>query len=95
MRWVSEATATFLDAACEDLQRQLGSIAIVEAMRTDAAPDGATTLVAVVRIGATTVEMIGTGDGLVAAYGDLHRHVAQPLLEGAFRNYLSSRGARV
>ena len=65
-----------------------------ECIRTSAAPDGATILVAVVRIGATTVEMIGAGDGLVAAYGDLHRHLAQPLLEGAFRDYLSSRGAR-
>jgi hypothetical protein len=41
---ISEATATFLHVAGEDLQRQLGAAGIVEAMRTDPAPDGATTL---------------------------------------------------
>jgi hypothetical protein len=91
--WVSEATATFLAAAGEDLQRQLGSTGFVEAMRTDAGSDGAITLVAMVRLGASTIRLSGTGEGLVAAYGDLHRHMPQALLEGAFRNYMASRGA--
>ena len=88
---ISEATATFLEAAGEDLQRQLGAAGIVEAMRTDPAPDGATILVAVVRIGTTAVELIGSGDSLVSAYGDLHQRVAEPVLAAAFRNYLVTR----
>ena len=60
---ISEATATFLEAAGDDLQSQLGTSGTVVGMDADSAPDGSTTLVAAVRIGASTVEMIGTGDG--------------------------------
>jgi hypothetical protein len=88
---ISEATATFLEVAGEDLQRQLGSSGTVVGMDADSAPDGSITLVAAVRIGASTLEMIGTGDGLVAAYGDLHQHVAEPVLAAAFRDYLVTR----
>ena len=84
---VSEATSAYLEVAAEDLQRQLRSSAAVLGMQTDDAGDQLI-LVATLRIGASTFELIGTGDNLVDAYGDLLGHVAEPILAAAYREVL-------
>jgi len=84
---ISEATSAFLEAAAEDFQLQLGSSGIVEGMRLE--PDGnLVALVATVRIGSSRVETSGSGENVVAAYADLGRHVAEPVLAAAFRELL-------
>jgi len=87
---VSEATWAFLQAAADDLQRQLASSGVVVDMRMDQG-DGAVALVATIRIGEEVTELAGAGDNLVEAYGDLQRHIAEPILAAAYRHLLRAR----
>ena len=84
---IDDATAGFLEAAAKDLQRQIGSAGIVErVVLEDSSP--ATELTARIRVGNHVVEMRGTGENLVEAYGDLHRGSPVPMLTAAFRQLL-------
>ncbi len=86
---VSDATATFLAAAADDLQRQLRISGDVIGIRALGLPDGVT-LIATVRVGRTAVELAGSGGNLVAAYGDLLGRTAEPVLAAAFRELVSA-----
>ena len=86
---VSESTAAFLEAAAHDLERQLRGSGHVRNIRT-VEMFGDVTLVASVRVGRTIAELTGTGTNLVAAYGDLLRHVAEPMLAATYREVLSA-----
>ncbi|HEX5040815.1 MAG TPA: hypothetical protein VFW95_11840 [Candidatus Limnocylindria bacterium] len=86
---IDEATSQFLEAAAEDLQRQLGIVGIVE--RVDVRPwPGGTNIVAVLRIGKLTADVQGLGDSLLTAYADLRRHLVEPALIASFRNLYDS-----
>ena len=84
---VSDATSSFLEAACLDLQRQIARTGTVEQVRIE--DEGSeTALVATIRINAQTVEVRGAGENLVTAYADLRRTVPESILAAAFRQYL-------
>ena len=84
---VSEATSAYLEAAAEDLQRQLRSAATIVGMRTGDAADQLT-LVATLRIGESTFELFGAGDNLVDAYRDLLGHAPERILAATYREVL-------
>lgn len=86
---MNEATASFLQAAGDDLQRQLGSAGVVEGLTLESAASDVT-IVAAVRVGSRTVRFRGTGENLVAAYASLTRSGAEPILASAFRELVSS-----
>ena len=86
---VSESTAAFLEAAADDLERQLRGSGHVRYVRT-VEMSGDVTLLAAVDVGRTTLELTGTGANLVVAYGDLLRHVAEPMLSATYREVLSA-----
>ena len=88
---VSEATSAFLEAAAKDFQAQIGTSGIVEGVRLE--PAGRrVALVATIRVGASRMELSGSGSSLVTAYADLGRHVAEPMLVAAFRELLGALG---
>lgn len=84
---ISDATSSFLEAACSDLQRQIARTGTVEEVRIEQEA-GETALVATIRINAHTVEVRGAGENLVTAYGDLRRTVPESILAAAFRQYV-------
>ena len=86
---MNEATARFLRAAGDDLQRQLGSAGVVEALTLECATSGVA-IVAAVRVGSRTVRFRGSGENLVTAYAALTRSGAEPILSSAFRQLISS-----
>jgi hypothetical protein len=86
---IDEATATFLDAAADDLQRQAGLAGIVEGIGADTSDD-AVTLVATIRVGDDLLNVRGSGDSLLTAYASLTREIPGPMLATAFRALVAS-----
>ena len=84
---ITDATSSFLEAAASDLQRQIGRTGTVEEVRAEQ-DTGDTTLVAAVRINTRTVDVRGTGENLLAAYAQLHRHAPEAILAARFVDYL-------
>jgi hypothetical protein len=78
-RTLDEATSRFLETARADLQRQLGSVGMVEAVTIERLEP------ARVRLGGRQVLFSGAGDNLVAAYGALTRSGAAPGLRSPQR----------
>lgn len=89
MRTIDHATSAFLHSAADDLQRQLGVAAAVEELTAEEVPDGIA-LVAALRIGQRRVSIHGSGANLVAAYADLRRAYARPVLAAAFTELVDS-----
>ena len=86
---IDEATSQFLEAAADDLQRQLSIVGVVE--RVEARPRiGSVSIVATIRVGQRTAEVEGTGDSVLTAYADLRQHLAEPALAAAFGNLYDS-----
>jgi hypothetical protein len=83
MQPIDDATSAFLQTAADDLQRQLGIAAAVEALTIEEVPDGVA-LVAALRIGHRSTEIRGGGANLVAAYADLRVAYSRPVLASAF-----------
>jgi hypothetical protein len=80
---IDDATSQFLEAAAEDLQRQLGIAGDVEMIWTGRSAAGIG-LLARIRIHRRTIEVSGVGDNLLDAYADLRQQVAEPTLATAF-----------
>ena len=88
-REVSESTEALLEAFSDDLQRQLRRSAVVESLRIGEANDERVTLVATVRVAAQQVELIGSGETVVAAYANLFTGAqAELVLASAYRQML-------
>jgi hypothetical protein len=83
-RTLDEATSRFLETARADLQRQLGSVGMVEAVTIERL-EPEVWLSARVRLGGRQVLFSGAGDNLVAAYGALTRSGAAPGLRSPQR----------
>ena len=81
---IDEATATFLDAAAADLQRQAGRAGIVEHIVAEPAGE-LVTLVATFRTEVERIEVRGSGDSLLTAYASLIRALPEVTLSSAFR----------
>lgn len=86
---MNEATARFLRAAGDDLQRQLGSAGVVEDLTLER-PASGVAIVATVRVGSQTVRFRGGGENLVTACAALTRSGAEPILSSAFRQLVNS-----
>lgn len=86
---IDEATASFLDAAADDLQRQAGLAGIVERISAETVGD-VVTLVASIRVGDDLFEVRGSGDSLLSAYASLTRALPEPMLASAFRALVAS-----
>lgn len=86
---IDDATAVFLHAAADDLQRQLGLAAAVDQLTVEKLPR-AVMLVAALRIGDRSVAIRGSGADLVAAYADLRLAVPEPVLVEAFTQVMES-----
>jgi hypothetical protein len=84
---MSEATAQFLDAAADDLQRQMSVAGTVEGVSAATTPVGMT-LRATIQVAQRRIEVIGRGDSLLTAYADLRLRVAEPMLATAYRAVL-------
>jgi hypothetical protein len=83
MQPIDDAISAFLQSAADDLQRQLGIAAAVEALTIEEVPDGVA-LVAALRIGRRSTAIRGSGANLVAAYAELRVAVPKPVLAAAF-----------
>ena len=83
MQPIDDATSGFLHSAADDLQRQLGLVAVVDRLTVEKVPIGVA-LVANLRVDARSVEIRGSGASLVAAYADLRLRVTAPVLAAAF-----------
>jgi hypothetical protein len=86
---IDEATATFLEAAADDLQRQAGLAGIVEGIAAETS-DGAVALVATIRIRDDLFRVRGSGDSLLTAYASLTRAIPEAMLASAFRALVAS-----
>ena len=86
---IDEATSQFLEAAADDLQRQLSISGVVETVEVHPATD-LTSIVVTIRVGQETAKVQDFGDGLVTAYADVRKRVAEPTLIAAFWNLLDS-----
>ena len=84
---ISDATASFLEAASFDLQRQIGRTGTVEVVRVEQNAGGIT-LVAAIRINTRTIDIRGSGENLLAAYAELHRDAPESILAAQFVDYL-------
>ena len=82
---IDEATSQFLEAAADDLQRQLSLAGVVERIETKPSPVG-TMIVATIRVGRQTTEVMGYGDSLLTAHADLRERVAVPTVRAALRD---------
>ena len=89
MQPIDDATSVFLQAAADDLQRQLGIAAAVDQLAVEKLPR-AVMLVAALRIGARRVTIRGSGANLVAAYADLRLAMREPVLVEAFTQVMES-----
>ena len=88
-REVSESTEALLEAFSDDLQRQLRRSAVVERIDVREANRDHVTLVATVRVAAHQVELIGSGETVVAAYANLFTGAqAELVLASAYRQML-------
>ena len=86
---VSESTEALLDAFRDDLQLQLRRSAVVESMTLEEADEKRVTLTATVRVAAQEIELTGSGETVVAAYGDLLTGAgAEVVLASAYRQVL-------
>lgn len=86
---VSESTEALLDAFRDDLQLQLRRSAVVENLALSEADDKHVTLTATVRVAAQEIELTGTGETIVKAYGDLFTGAgAEVVLASAYRQVL-------
>jgi hypothetical protein len=92
MQPIDDATSGFLNSAADDLQRQLGSVAVVDRLTVEEAPRRIT-LVATLRVAARAVEVRGSGANLVAAYSDLRLSVTAPVLAAAFTQVVGRRAS--
>jgi hypothetical protein len=86
---IDESTSQFLEAAADDLQRQLRFVGVLERIEVAPWPAG-TSLVATIRVGHRMVDLQGFGDNLVAALADLQRHLAEPALIASWLNLYDS-----
>jgi hypothetical protein len=86
---IDAATATFLDALVDDLQRQAGRAGIIEGIEAETAGD-AVNLVATIRVGDDLLKVRGSGDGPLSAYASLTRALPEPMLASAFRAVVTS-----
>lgn len=77
------ATSAFLEAATDDLRRQLGIAGSVEGLTLEGS-QSEVTLVAAIRVAGDELVIRGTGDSLVTAYTHLLLSIPQPVLESAF-----------
>jgi hypothetical protein len=90
MLTIDDATSGFLHSAADDLQRQLGTVAVVDRLTVEKVPRHVT-LVATLRVGARSVDVRGHGANLVAAYADLRLTVPAPVLAAAFAEVVERR----
>jgi hypothetical protein len=81
---IDEPTSQFLEAAADDLQRQLGIAGDVDMMWIGESPLGVG-LRARIRVAERAIEVDGFGETVVEAHADLCRRVAEPTLVSAFR----------
>lgn len=86
---IDDSTASFLEVAADDLQRQVRLAGVVERIGAKATDDGVI-LVATIRIGTDVIQVPALGDSLLTAYARLTRDVAEPMLASAFRGVLAS-----
>jgi hypothetical protein len=86
---IDEATSQFLEAAAEDLQRQLSVVGVVEHIEAVPSPAG-TSIAVTIRVGQRTAQVQGSGDSLLTAYADVRRHLGEPALIAAARNLYDS-----
>jgi hypothetical protein len=86
---IDEATAAFLEAAADDLQRQTRRAGVVERI-TAQTTGNAVTLVAMIRVGEASYEARGSGDSVLTAYASLTRAIPEVMLASAFRAVLAS-----
>jgi hypothetical protein len=89
MQLIDEATASFLQYAADDLQRQLGAAGEVIAIALSEAGEPVT-LVVRVRVGPRELEFRGSGDSLVTAYANIVAQPPEPVLAAAFRNVMTA-----
>jgi hypothetical protein len=89
MQAIDDATSGFLHSAADDLERQLGLAAALDALTVEKVPHGVM-LVAALRIGDSTVAISGSGADLVAAYADLRLAIPEPVLAAAFTQMMES-----
>ena len=81
---IDEPTSQFLEAAAEDLQRQLGIAGDIEMVWIGQPPLGVG-LRARVRVAQRSVDVDGYGPTILEAHADLCRRVAEATLATAFR----------
>jgi hypothetical protein len=81
---IDEATSQFLEAAADDLQRQLGIAGEVDMLWIGETPLGVG-LRARIRVADRAIEVDGYGSTILDAHADLCRRVAEPTLVTAFR----------
>jgi hypothetical protein len=83
--WTDETTAQFLEAAADDLQRQVGAAGVVHEVTAHPSTGGSVTLVAGIGIGQRSYLIDGSGENLIAAYADLRRNEPELVLAAAYR----------
>jgi len=86
---IDEATSQFLEAAAEDLQRQLNIVGVAERIETRPWVGG-TNIVATIRVGGRMAEVQGFGDSILTAYADVRQNLAEPALIASIRNLYDS-----
>jgi hypothetical protein len=84
---IDDSTERFLQAATDDLQRQLSIAGSVDGLSLSEGPPGVS-LVARIRVAQGVTEVTGFGESMVAAYADLRLRVAEPTLALAFRQVI-------
>ena len=85
---MSESTEALLEAYELDLQLQLRRIAVVERLAVRDGTGGVVTLVATVHVATRRLELAGTGENIVAAYGSLTQALPELVLANAYREVL-------
>lgn len=86
---IDEPTSQFLEAAADDLQRQLGIAGDLEIIWIGSSPLGVG-LRARIRVAELAIDVDGYGDSILAAHADLCRRVVEPTLVTAFRQLVDS-----
>ncbi len=88
--WNNEATSQYLAAVADDLRSHIGSAGMVEDVSVHGDAEQVA-IIASIRVGRRTVTLRGRGQNLIAAYAELRRTTAEPLLVAAFREYIDAR----
>jgi hypothetical protein len=86
---IDEPTSQFLEAAADDLQRQLGIAGEVETIWLGRTPRGVG-LRAHVRVAQRAIDVDGYGESILTAYADLRMRLAEPTLVAAFSQLVDS-----